>query len=186
MEGYPVSLKLCPAMEAIETGPAPVVVGVVGIYGKLKENLRILPRVGCPEDEVATTFGGPAVAMNEFASPVLRPKQNLVVTAFPVRGYGHLEPHGPFASMGGGILGNRVLGTADAGLGKHGFHFGSTSRDLNAELSGAGRGVQLEFLTGSVAKLAGIAFDEKRAGFVGDEKGEAGEQQAQDENCFVH
>ena len=71
-------------------------------------------------------------------------------------------------------------------LEKHGFHFGSTSRDLNAELSGAGRGVQLEFLTGSVAKLAGIAFDEKRAGFVGDEKGEAGEQQAQDENCFVH
>jgi len=173
-------------MEAIETGPAPVVVGVVGIYGKLKENLRILPRVGCPQNKMATPFGGSAVAMNEFASPVLRPKQNLVVTAFPVRGYGHLEPDRPLASMGGSILGNRMLGTADAGLGKHGFHFGSVPFDLNPVLLTAGRGMQLELFPRSVADLTGIAFDEKRAGFVGDEKGEAGEQQARDENCFVH
>ena len=162
-------------MEAVEAGPAPVVVGVVGIYGKLKENLGILSRVGCPEDEVATTFGGPAVAMNEFASPVLHPQRNFIVTAFPVRGYGHLEPHGPLASMGGGILGNGVLGTADAGLGKYGFHFGSVSFDLNPVLPSAGRGMQLELFPGSVAELARIALDKERTGFVGEKVEEAKE-----------
>jgi hypothetical protein len=186
MEGDPVSLKLGPTMEAIETGPAPVVVGIVGVYGKLKENLRILPRVGCPEDEVATTFGGPAVAMNEFASPVLRPEQNLVVTAFPVRGYGHLEPYGPFASMGGGILGNGAFGTADAGLGKYGFHFGSVSFDLNPVLLPAGRGMQLELFPRSVAKLTGIALDIERTGFVGEKVEGAKERQSGENNGFFH
>jgi hypothetical protein len=168
MEGYPVSLDLGPTMEAIETEPAPVVVGVVGVNGKLKENLRILSRVGCPEDEVATAFGGPAVAMNEFVSSVLRPEQNLVITAFPVNRDGHLESHGPFAPMGGCILGNGVFVSADAGFGKYGFYFGSMSFDLNPVLSPAGRGMQLELFPGSVAELAGIAFDEQRTGFVGD------------------
>jgi hypothetical protein len=88
--------------------------------------------------------------------------------------------------MGGSILGIRMLGAADTSLGENGFLLGSMSRDLNSKLSGAGRGVQLEFLTGSVAKLAGIAFDEERSGFVGVETGDAGELHARDENCFVH
>ena len=58
-------------MVAIETGTAPVVVGVVGVYGKLEKDFRILAWVGGPEDEIATTFGGPAVAVDEFAAPVL-------------------------------------------------------------------------------------------------------------------
>jgi hypothetical protein len=173
-------------MVAIEAGTAPVVVGIVGVHGKLEKDFRFLARVGGPQDEMATPFGGSAVAVDEFSASVLNPQRNFVVSAFPIGRYDHLEPDRPLASMGGSILGNRMLGAADTSLGENGFHFGSTSRDLNAELSGAGRGVQLEFLTGSVAKLAGIAFDEERSGFVGDEKGEAGEQQARDENCFVH
>ena len=70
--------------------------------------------------------------------------------------------------MGGGILGDRMFGAADAGLGEHGFSFGSVPLDLNPELFGAGRGMQPEFLPGSIAKLTGIALDEEGAGFVGD------------------
>ena len=173
-------------MEAVEAETAPVVVGIVGVHGKLEENFRFLARVGGPQNKMATPFGGPAVAVDEFAVALLYPQRNLIVTALPVGRYDHLEPDWPLASMGGGILGDRMLGTADTSLGENGFLLGSMSRDLNSKLSGAGRGVQLEFLTGSVAKLAGIAFDEERAGFVGDEKGEAEEQQARDENCFVH
>ena len=74
------------------------------------------------------------------------------------------------------MLGGRMFSAAYAGLGEHGFRFGSVPPDLNPELPGAGRGVQLEFLPGSVAEQTGIALDEEGAGFVGDEKGEAGEQ----------
>ena len=173
-------------MVAIEAGTAPVVVGIVGVHGKLEKDFRFLARVGGPQDEMATPFGGSAVAVDEFSASVLNPQRNFVVTALPIGWYDHLEPDRPLASMGGSILGNRMLGATDTSLGENGFLLGSMSRDLNSKLSGAGRGVQLAFLTGSVAKLAGIAFDEERAGFVGDEKGEAGEQQARDENCFVH
>ena len=173
-------------MEAVEAETAPVVVGIVGVHGKLEKDFRFLARVGGPQDEMATPFGGSAVAVDEFSASVLNPQRNFVVTALPIGWYDHLEPDRPLASMGGSILGNRMLGATDTSLGENGFLLGSMSRDLNSKLSGAGRGVQLEFLTGSVAKLAGIAFDEERAGFVGDEKGEAGEQQARDENCFVH
>jgi hypothetical protein len=173
-------------MVAIEAGTTPVVVGVVGVHGKLEENFRFLARVGCAEDEIAAAFRRAAVAVDEFPPTVLHSKKNLVVTAFPVVGDGHLEPHGPFAPMGGGILGDWVFGAADAGLGEHGFSFGSTPIDLNCELPGAGRGAQLEFLTGSVAEQAGIALDEEGAGFVGDEVGKAKEQQARNDNGFVH
>jgi hypothetical protein len=88
--------------------------------------------------------------------------------------------------MGGGILGNGVLGTADAGLGEHGFILGSTSRDLNAELPGAGGGMQPELFPGSVAELARIALDKEGSGFVGGKVEEAKEEQARDENGFVH
>ena len=162
-------LQVGSAMESVETGTAPVVVGIVGVHGKLEENFRFLARVGCPQNKMAIPFGGPAVAVDEFAAALLHPQRNLIVTALPVGWYGHLEPDWPLASMGGGIFGNGVLGATDAGLGEHGFRFGSTSIDLNAELPGAGGSVQLEFLPGSIAKLTGIAFDEQGAGFVGDQ-----------------
>ena len=173
-------------MEAVEAETAPVAVGIVGVHGKLEENFRFLARVGGPQNKMATPFGGPAVAVDEFAVAILHPQRNLIVTALPVGRYGHLEPDWPLASMGGGILGDWVFGAADAELGENGFILGSTSRDLNAELSGAGRGVQLELLPGSVAKLAGIAFDEERAGFVGDKVAETGKQEDQNKKSFFH
>ena len=173
-------------MVTVETGTAPVVVGIVGVHGKLEEDFRFLARVGGSQDEIATAFRRAAVAVDEFSAAVLHLQRNFVVTALPVGWYGHLETHGPFASMGGGMLGDRMFGSADAGLGEHGFSFGSTSIDLNPELPGAGGGMQPEFLPGSVAEQAGIALDEEGTGFVGDKVGEAGEQQAQKKNCFVH
>ncbi len=155
-------------MEAVEAETAPVVVGIVGVHGKLEENFRFLARVGGPQNKMATPFGGPAVAVDEFAVALLHPQRNLIVTALPVGRYGHLEPDWPLASMGGGILGDWVFGAADAGLGEHGFILGSTSRDLNAELPGAGGGMQLELFPGSVAELTGIALDKEGSWFVGD------------------
>ena len=186
VEGYPMSLQVGSTMETVEAGTAPVVVGVVGVHGKLEEDFRFLARVDGPQDEKTTAFRRAAVALDEFSAPVLHSKQNLIVTAFPVGGDGHLETHGPFAPMGGGMLGDRVFGSADTGLGEHGFRFGSVPLDLNPELPGAGGGVQLEFLPGSVAEQAGIALDEEGAWFVGDKVGEEGEQQAREKNGFVH
>ena len=162
-------------MEAVEAETAPVVVGIVGVHGKLEENFRFLARVGGPQNKMATPFGGPAVAVDEFAAALLHPQRNLIVTALPVGRYGHLEPDWPLASMGGGILGDWVFGAADAGLGEHGFILGSTSRDLNAELPGAGGGMQLELFPGSVAELTGIALDKEGSWFVGEKVEEAKE-----------
>tara|TARA_B100000586_G_C19698512_1_gene256484 strand:+ start:225 stop:494 length:270 start_codon:yes stop_codon:yes gene_type:complete len=52
VEGYSVSLHLIPVMIGIKAVASPIVVGVVGVGGKLKKDFRVLAWISRPYHEV--------------------------------------------------------------------------------------------------------------------------------------
>ena len=110
---YAMALVAAAAIECVETEPAPTVVGVIGVGGKLQKNRGRFSRLGRSQNKEATALRSPRVHLNEFSTAITRPQRHMIIAAAPRVWDFHCHRRWPPAAVRGGIFRNRMFAACD-------------------------------------------------------------------------
>ena len=108
MERHLVTLQLAAAVVAVEAGPAPVVVGVVGVGRQLQQDLAVPARPAGTDGEIHRAGGLPLAPMGEGAAAVGGGQGHLVIAAAPIGADGKGVGNGPIAALGRSLFRNII------------------------------------------------------------------------------
>ena len=143
---------------AVEAGPAPLVVRVVGVGGEDEDGGRRGGRLGSDDEErlrVGALPGGP-----------VGQERDLVEARGPRGIDGEGERDRPVATDGVGVVGDRVLGATDALTPPDDDPVLADAGDLGREAGGPAAAPDLDDVAGAVALAIGEALDEGPVGEV--------------------
>ena len=159
LEGHSVPLISPATIEGIKAKTSPVVVGVVGVGGKLQEDLRIPSRLRRSHDEEATRVGHPVRAPHVVTAMILHAELNLIVARLPIRGDGHPKTHRPAASVRGGVGRDGLNGARLRGALPNHRALSTHSGDFHRIPPLAGGDMKGQFSPLRIADFSGIPLD---------------------------